>query len=336
MCGVPVVIGARTIALVATAVLIAGCSSGVPAAQRESGQTVTTLDPAALRLDVQRTDIGTGTMAWAEVGSGEPLILLNGTASPMAEWDPAFLAALAARHRVLVLDYPGLGGSTRLPGRLTFDKLADAMVRWMAAIDLDRATVLGWSMGTFVAQRMAVRYPEAVARLILVGGNPGGDRTVLGPPWVQRADSDPNYTIETYLRTNYPHTRCAQRAGKAFLARQEAAVESGRYPPDRVPTRTYDAMVAAEDPWLRSNRNLRQLSQLDVPSLVMVGAGDVITPPANSRVLAGALEGSVDRDITGAGHSVLFQEPELSASLIGGFMVGGLDPGRTRVSGKCG
>lgn len=222
-----------------------------------------------------------------------------------------------------------------MPGRLSFDKLADAMVRWMAAIDLDRATVMGWSMGTFVAQRMAVRHPSAVARLVLVGGNPGGTRTVLGPPWVQRADSDPNYTIETYLRTNYPHTRCAQRAGRAFLARQEAAVDSGRFPPDRVPARTYDAMVAAEDPWLRSNRNLRQLRMLSVPALVMVGAKDVITPPANSRVLAAAIDGSAARYVTVSGHSVLFQEPDTSATLIGDFMAGAVPAGTAPLRGNC-
>lgn len=281
---------------------------------------------ARLRLDVRHTPVGAGTVAWAEVGSGDPLVLLNGTASPMAEWDPAFLTALARNRRVIVMDYAGLGGSTALKGPLTFDRLADGVNDWLHQIGVSRADVLGWSMGTFVTQRLAVRHPDSVRQLVLVGGNPGGDRTTLGPRWVQRADSDPNYTTHTYLRTNYPHTACARAAGRAFLQRQSAAVDSGRFPPDRVPAATYRAMVRAEDPWLRSNVNWRQLAGVTAPSLVLVGARDVITPPPNSRALARALPRSVLRIVSGAGHSLLFQEPRVATDLIEEFLAGAVSP----------
>ncbi len=285
-----------------------------------------------VRLTPKVAKVADGRIAWAEWGSGDPLVLLNGTGSPMAEWDPAFLAALAARgRRVLVVDYPGLGGSSRLPGRLTFDRLADAVSQWLAAIGVDRADVLGWSMGTFVSQRLAVRHPERIDHLVLVAGNPGGSRTTLGPRWVQRADSDPNYTTRTYLRTNYPATACARDAGRGFLRRQSAAVESGRFPADRVPESTYDAMVRAEDPWMRSDRNAGQLTGVTAPTLVVVGVDDVITPPPNSRQLADLIPDATLHRFTGAGHSILFQAPDLLAGDIDGFLSDQVPAGERRI-----
>lgn len=321
--------------------LLTACGAA-PIGSDGNTTTATTTEPMAavaserIRLDVRTTPVAGGRIAWAELGTGDPLVLLNGTASPMAEWDPALLGALAARHRVIVMDYPGLGGSTALRGRLTFDRLADVVDEWLAAIEVERPAVLGWSMGTFITQRLAVRHPDRAARILLVSGNPGGRRATLGPKWVQRADSDPDYTTRTYLRTNYPQTACAREAGREFLRRQSAAVASGRYPPDRVPESTYDAMVAAEDPWLRSDRNLRQLTGLSVPTAVIVGREDVITPPANSRVLARQIPGAAFVTVTATGHSLLFQEPSLFADVVASFTSGSMPAGERRtVTGAC-
>ncbi len=271
-----------------------------------------------MRLDVRTTDHG---IAWAELGSGEPLLLLNGTASPMSEWDPAFLAGLAADRRVIVFDYPGLGDSTA-PVPRTFAGLARATTGLLDDIGVARADVLGWSMGGFIAQELLRRTPQRINRAVLVGTNPGGRRARLGPRWVQRADSDPEAGDRTYLRTNYPPTACARAAGSAFLDRLEAAVDSGRYPVPRVPAATYDAMVAAEDPWLRSDSNAEQLRAVATPVLVMVGSRDVITPPANSRALRDLLPGARGLTVPAAGHSVLFQDPEHSADVISAFLDG--------------
>ena len=282
------------------------------------GSTPAVPPPPEPRIDPQVSAHG---IAWSELGTGRPLLLLNGTGSPMAEWDPAFLSALASERRVIVFDYPGLGDSTA-PVRTTFAGMAGATSQLMTDIGVQRADVLGWSMGGFVVQELLRRHPDRVDRAILVGTNPGGDRASLGPRWVQRADSDPDAGLATYLRTNYPHTRCAQSRGRAFLDRLDDAVTSGRYPQPTVPTATYDAMVAAEDPWLRSNRNAAALRAVQTPVLVIVGRRDVITPPANSRSLAELLPNSQLLRVPAAGHSVLFQAPQESATAITAFLGG--------------
>ncbi len=274
-----------------------------------------------VRLRVHTTDAAGTSIAWSEIGTGPALLLLNGTGSPMNEWDPALLAGLAVSRRVIVFDYPGLGQSGPAPGRWRFDSAAD----WTAAL-LRRVLpgasvdVLGWSMGGFIAQRLAVRHPQLVRRLVLAATNPGGDDAVLGPPWVQQADSDPAGDDAAYLATNYPRTSVAQSAGRSFLRRLASALETGAYPSGPVPSSTYDAMVAAEDPWLRSNANRDSLHGLSIPTLVITGARDVITPPVNSRRMAALIPGARLSLVPGAGHSFLFQRPRHVARLVLGFL----------------
>lgn len=304
-------------ALAMAAMLIAGCSAGeVPAAQASA--TPSTVPASGVSLDVQMSPHG---IAWAQIGQGRPLLLLNGTASPMSEWDPQFLAALAGDSRVIVFDYPGLGASTA-PAQRNFTAMSRSVSRLLSDIGVPSADVLGWSMGGFIAQELMRSSPQQVRSAVLLGTNPGSPRAVLGPPWVQRADSNADAGVETYLRTNYPGTRCAQRAGRRFLDRLADAQNSGRFPESRVPAATNRKMVAAEDPWLRSSRNLEQLAQLRTPVLVMVGRRDVITPVRNSRILARRIPGAQLTLVPGAGHSVAFQAPRAVAGVISGFLAG--------------
>lgn len=296
---------------------------GAPAAGASGASCATsTAVGSAVRLDVNRVAAAGTTIAWAEVGGGPALLLLNGTGSPMADWDPAFLAGLARDRRVIVFDYPGLGRSGDAPGRLSFPAMADWTAALIAALRLTRPDVLGWSMGGFVAQQLAIRHPGSVGRLVLAGTNPGGPSTVLGPRWVQEADSDPDGGVAAYLATNYPSAPCAQAKGEAFVDRLVRAVRSGRYPAESTPTATYDAMVRAEDPWLASAANERDLATIAAPTLVMTGAADVVTPPANSRAIAERIPGARLRLIAAAGHSFLFQEPTRVARIVREFLSG--------------
>ncbi|MEI6361087.1 MAG: alpha/beta hydrolase [Actinomycetes bacterium] len=274
---------------------------------------------AMVRLDMTTVDTACGPQSMARVGAATqvPLLLLNGTGSPASEWDPSLLASLARTREVIVWDYPGLGTSTPLRD-VTFDALADCAASLVVASGAPKVDVLGWSMGGFVAQRLAVRHRDVVRRLVLVGTNPGGPRTVLGPDWVQVEDSDPDASLNDYVRTNYPPGH--RDRGWAFIARLDQAVSSGCYRETTVPAGVYDQMVAAEGPWLASSTNARQLMSLRLPALVMVGVDDVITPAGNSERIAAVIPGARLVRVPHAGHSVLFSFPVRTARSIAAFL----------------
>ncbi len=259
----------------------------------------------SFRAQVHVTPVGDTRVAWYERGQGSPLVLLIGAGSTMAEWDPALLRLLARSHRLILLDYPGMGLSGPWRGR-SFDSLADTTAGLMKAIGLPRADVLGWSMGGFVAQRLAIDHPRRVSRLVLAGTNPGGSRTVLGTPKAQEIDSEPDPSEANILRELYPTDRQAE--GRRFLRRLERASQSGEIPDDfAVPATTARAQVAAEDPWLRSNRNYRQLAGIAAPTLATAGARDPVTPPLNLRRIAARIPAGELVVFPGA-HAFLFQE----------------------------
>jgi pimeloyl-ACP methyl ester carboxylesterase len=257
------------------------------------------------RAQVHVTPVGKTRIAWYERGQGQPLVMLTGTGSTMAEWDPALLQLLVRDHRLVLFDYPGVGRSGPWRGR-SFDSLADATAGLMAAIDLPNADVLGWSMGGFVAQRLAIDHPARVSRLILAGTNPGGRRAVLGTRKAQAIDSEPDPSEADILRELYPPNR--QGEGRRFLRRLELASQSGEIPDDfHVPASTTHRQVAAEDPWLRSNRNYGQLAAIAAPTLATAGAQDPVVPPVNLRRIAMRIPGAELKIFSGA-HAFLFQE----------------------------
>lgn len=269
---------------------------------------------------VHRVRAGGSEIAWYERGQGAPLVMLMGTGSTMSEWDPALLRLLAADHRLILFDYPGVGRSGPWRGD-SFDSLAEDTAALMDAIDVPTADVLGWSMGGFVAQRLAIRHPELVSHLILAGTNPGGSHAQLGTPEAQEIDSKPDPTDAQILHELYPPGR--QADGRRFLRRLVRASRTGEIPDDfHVPAATTDAQVAAEDPWLRSNRNYRRLAGITSPTLAAAGRRDPVVPPPNLRRIATRIPGAELIVLPGA-HAFLFQERRAFAAAVNEFLAGG-------------
>ncbi len=303
-------------------------ASAQPIDDSPAQQLQSRLRPDSITLNIQSAHAAGTKIAWAEVGTGPPLLLLNGTGSPMSEWDPLLLGKLAENRRVIVFDYPGLGASGPAPSRITFPAMADWVSEFLSAIGVGQTDMLGWSMGGFVAQELLRRHPQNVRRAILAGTNPGSHRAKLGPPWAQKIDSDPGAGLPGYYATNYPGTRCAQKAGRRTVKRVNRAINSARYPDSEIPVQTYRAMVRAENPWLRSKANLQGLASVTAPVLVMTGTQDVVTPPANSRLIARKIPGASLLLFRGAGHSFLFQQPGLIARHTLAFLTSEAPPPR--------
>lgn len=298
--------GARLALFMSLAVLVAGC-----------GESVAETGSEPFHAKVRFTAAADTRIAWYERGEGPPLVMLMGTGSTMAEWDPALLRLLARERRLILFDYPGVGLSGPWRGR-SFGSLAEAVAGLMKAIRLPRADVLGWSMGGFVAQRLAIDHPGRVSHLILAGTNPGGSRTVLGTPATQETDSDPNPSNAEILRELYPPGRQAE--GRRFLRRLGRASRSGEIPDDfDVPAVTNHAQVAAEGPWLRSNRNYRQLAGLTSPTLAAAGARDPAVPVVNLRRIAAQIPHSKLVVFSGA-HAFLFQDRRRFTSVVNRFL----------------
>ena len=124
-----------------------------------------------------------GRIAYRRLGSGRPLLVLNGLAATSADWEPSFIDRLASASELVLIDNRGIGGSSDDGAPFDIAKLAEDIARVIEALDFEAANVLGWSMGGFIAQRLALDHPNSVDKLILLSTDPGGaDAELAAPP----------------------------------------------------------------------------------------------------------------------------------------------------------
>src|SRR5437763_413577 len=118
------------------------------------------------------------------IGKSPPLLVLNGFAATSADWDPCFIDQLASRHKLILLNNRGIGGSTDDGQSFDIAKLANDAAHVIETLGFERTSVMGWSMGGFIAQALAVEYPDRVHKLILLSTDSGGTGADLASPAV--------------------------------------------------------------------------------------------------------------------------------------------------------
>jgi pimeloyl-ACP methyl ester carboxylesterase len=255
---------------------------------------------------------GARGIGWRRIGGGAPLVLLNGYAATAADWDPGFLDALSERFELVLIDHRGMGASTWGDDaeQLTIGAMAADVVALLDALGLARVPVVGWSMGGFVAQALAVAAPDRVHSLGLLGTDPGGPGAVLADPevWARLTDtSGPAREQATrLLGVLFPAALAAQ------LDEQVGAlVADGRAALDHHVLRAQELAMAA---WHRN-----EPAAVVEPPLTFVAAGrlDVVIPPANATLLADRWHAPAPTLYDGGGHAFMAQVPqELAAELI--------------------
>lgn len=109
-------------------------------------------------------------------GKGQPLVLIMGLGGRKENWKPQ-VRAFKRYFRVITFDNRGVGGSSRLPGPITIEAMVSDTLALLDHLGIDRAHVLGYSLGGIVAQEIAIRYPERVNKLILASTVAIGDES---------------------------------------------------------------------------------------------------------------------------------------------------------------
>ncbi len=117
-----------------------------------------------------RVEVEGARIWWASFGAGEPVILLHGGAGNSEHWGNQ-IPALAKRYRVVVVDARGHGRSTRTEAPLSYHRMAEDLLAVMDALEIERASLVGWSDGGIVGLDLAVHHPERVGKLFAFGAN---------------------------------------------------------------------------------------------------------------------------------------------------------------------
>lgn len=261
---------------------------------------------------VESTTVEGRRLAWRLVGSGPPLLLVNGYAATGADWDPGFLAALAETYEVICPDNCGLGESGSRSGELTVDAIAEDLQAVLAAEGVDSCPVVGWSMGGFAAQRLAETSPQTVSALGLLSTDPGGAASVAPDPadWELLTDHSgpPREQASRLISLLFPPPQ-AKEIDREF-GEVVAAARADLSP----------AVLAAQEGTMEAwHREDRPPPVDPKPTLVIHGREDRVIPAANAEPLAARWDAAGVEVFPGCGHALMAQEPAGIASRLREF-----------------
>jgi pimeloyl-ACP methyl ester carboxylesterase len=244
--------------------------------------------------------------AYREVGSGAvPLVLLQHFRGNLDNWDPALIDALASRRRVVTFDNVGVGQTSGTTPD-TVEQMARDAIAFLTALECDRVDLLGFSIGSFVAQEIALIRPALVRTLVLASSAPKGAAGMHG--WaadVIAAVGKPQPDPGGYLKVFFAPSATSQQAGQQALQRMFGRTDGSDRPTN---WQTRQAQYDAVCEWGIPNHSLLQrLSAIQQPVFVANGDSDPMILPHFSYLLAGLIPQARVKIYPDCAHGFLFQ-----------------------------
>jgi 3-oxoadipate enol-lactonase len=265
-------------------------------------------------------DAGDVRLGYFVAGDGPPLMLVHGLAGGASNWSE-LAPRLARRHRVLVPDLPGHGGSTALPAAHSLDPFVDRLASLAEHERVERSAVVGHSLGGLLALRLAVRRPELVRAIVLAAS--AGIRSAT-------REAERYLAIAAFLRpaTRYSRHRRAIASSRFlrnlvfgyFGASDPAAMPEGAVHGFLAPLRTHTDTATARRALVRDDPRI-DLERVQCPVLVLWGARDNQVTVTDAFEYARRLRAPL-RMIADCGHLLIGERPDACADAIEEFLDG--------------
>jgi pimeloyl-ACP methyl ester carboxylesterase len=282
-----------------------------------------TVEAALTYTDVPAQRVAAGNAieyAYRDLGHSEvPLVLLQHFRGNLDNWDPALIDALAAERRVITFDNVGVGATTGTTPD-TVEATARGAIAFLEAMDLQKVDLLGFSIGSFVAQEIALIRPDLLRRVVLASAAPQGAAGMHGwAPWVIGAVGTPETTPQDYISVFFAPTETSREAGQQAAGRIFGGRTTERDESTTWQTRQaqYDAVYT----WGIPNHSLlERVTAIDLPVFVANGDSDPMILPRYSYLLAGLLPNARVKIYPDSAHGFLFQHHAEFAADVNSFL----------------
>ncbi len=260
------------------------------------------------KIPMKTVQIDDIEIAYRELGRGYPLVLIMGYSATMDMWDPIALKDLSRKYRVIIFDNRGMGKSTASDKKFTIELFADDTAHFMEKIGVERAHVLGYSMGTGIAQELALNYPEKVNKLILYAADCGGSQAIPPSPEVMSQLTDTSGDAKQrqirLIRLMFPEKWLKDTPDYRKLmpnVRETSLAEN------------IDRQTSAMEEWQGCYERLPMIAQ---DTLLITGTEDILTPPANSLSMVQRIPRAWLVQLDGGGHGLMYQRPKDFARIL--------------------
>lgn len=236
----------------------------------------------------------------AENMTRPPVILIHGAGGTYLNWPPQVRRLVG--QRMFALDLPGHGKSAGI-GRQSIAEYARDVVAFMQALKLRSAVMVGHSMGSAIALTLALQFPKRVLGLALLGG---GAKLRVSPAILESVATPNTFLAGVQMITEFSYSTQSDPRLKELGAQQMASTR---------PPVLYGDFLACD-----AFNVLDSLSRIHVPTLILVGAEDRMTPPKYSEVLHAQIAGSCLKIIPNAGHMLMLEQPHAVAAALDEFL----------------
>jgi 3-oxoadipate enol-lactonase len=271
--------------------------------------------------------IGSLDLYYEEHGAGEPLLLIMGLAADSTAWMfqvPEF----AEKYRTIVFDNRGVGRSSKPAGAYSIHEMADDAAALLDVLHVQRAHVVGVSMGGMIAQELALRHPERVHGLVLACTFPepdadiernrrfsvqqlGGSITDGGDVRIDLKAINPMDFLQQLLPLVFNQEFIANELPK-LLQVFSGALQYGF---------SMEAILGQVGA-VMNHKATDRLGKITAPTLVITGDADRLIPPANSDILAKGIPGAKLVKIPRGSHGFNFETPEVFNRAVLEFLAG--------------
>jgi pimeloyl-ACP methyl ester carboxylesterase len=245
-------------------------------------------------------------ISYRTIGQGQPLLMLPAAMMTMYTWDIALIRNLAKRYKVILIDYPGVNESLIYSGEFTVEGLTHIFQEFIQKLHLTKLTLVGYSMGGWLAQWLAIHYPQSIANVVLIATDAGGARVstniagmleklVMSKSQAQRIEL---LTEQVFDKKSYEILEIKLRSLYSMAA------EQGLLTNIMLKQELHLAKL-----WYEGQGSYKDLSKIQVPTLVMVGVHDKILHRQHALLLANSLPRGKLIEYATAGHGVIYQYP---------------------------
>jgi pimeloyl-ACP methyl ester carboxylesterase len=280
---------------------------------------------SALDAENRSVAIEGATLVYRRFGNAEteapPLVCLQHFRGNLDNWDPVLVDPLAQDREVILLANRGVGASTGVVPDNVSDMARDVL-RFVDALPLRQIDLLGFSLGGYIGQELALVRPRLIRRLVLAGTAPEG------APKIHRWTDDV-YALaaqdvpdpDRFIRLFFSGSQESRAKGVEYLKRISSRAADRDEPTDLA---TRDAQLGAIARWgIPDPSKLTRLGAITQPTLVANGDNDTMMITENSYLLAHHIPNAQLRIYPDAGHGFLNQYPELFADHVNAFLNGG-------------
>jgi pimeloyl-ACP methyl ester carboxylesterase len=318
------------IVIIPTAIIMLTITTTNAVYGQQDKTNINTTDSSNIQsIPAKKVQVGDIDIAYKMLGKGDPILLFNGATEGMDQWDPSFLRSLSSNHTVIAFDSRGLGNTTMGSKQYSMQQLADDAAGLLDALKIPDADVMGYSLGSYIAQKFTIIYPDKVNTLTLVASSCGGkDNTPIPPEFLKLELEIANKSLN--------NISISQDEMKELVIASEGSGWIKLHPEvlENIPTDMQQAKPGLSPEAMNNQTNVAlewaapnwsgacdELAKLEKPTLVIAGTDDnKLVPHVNSLKIVEKIPGAWLVQIKNAGHAVMDQYPEEMGKIINTFL----------------